>query len=177
MIFIPGWMIALLTFPGVIVHEVAHRFFADLSETPVYEVCYFRIGGDPAGYVIHGPAKQLGDTFSICVGPLFLNTALCALITFSAVPVFTVHPASVHWVFLLLLWLGLSIGMHAFPSNQDMQNYVQAVQIETEGGALLWLARAFAAIFRLANALRVIWFDLLYALGVGMLLPWLLGVH
>ena len=51
---IPGWLISLVTFPGVVVHEAAHRFFCDVTDTPVYEVSYFRPRGKPAGYVIHG---------------------------------------------------------------------------------------------------------------------------
>lgn len=36
MFFVPGPVIAAVTFPGVIVHEAAHRFFCDLGGVPVY---------------------------------------------------------------------------------------------------------------------------------------------
>ena len=39
---IPGPIIALLTFPGVIVHEFAHKLFCDIFNVPVYYVNYFK---------------------------------------------------------------------------------------------------------------------------------------
>ena len=84
MILVPGFLIAVLTFPGVIVHEIGHRLSADLLQVPVYQVCYFRFG-NPAGYVIHGPVKGIKDSLLISIMPMITNTLLCALITFSAV--------------------------------------------------------------------------------------------
>lgn len=37
-------------------------------------------------------------------------------------------------------------------------------------------AKLFAGLLKIANALRVIWFDAIYAFGISMLLPWLVGV-
>ena len=175
MFFIPGWLIAILTFPGVIAHEIGHRLFADWAKVPVYKVCYFRVG-NPAGYVIHGPVNNLKSSFLISVGPLIVNTLLCAVITFSAVfPLYILEAEQYSWVFILLIWVGFSIGMHAFPSNEDMENLVNNVKSAKQGGALLLAAKFFAGLLRLANALRVIWFDAIYAFTVTMLLPWLFG--
>ena len=41
MIIIPGWLIGLVTFPGVIVHEAAHLFFCKLRRVAVFDVCFF----------------------------------------------------------------------------------------------------------------------------------------
>ena len=173
--FIPGWLISILTFPGVIVHEIGHRVFADLAKVPVYKVCYFRIG-NPAGYVVHGPSNGLKNSLLISVGPLIVNTLLCSLITFSAVfPLFILDVEKSDWVFALLMWIGISIGMHAFPSNVDMENLVNDVKSTKQKGPLLITARIFAGFFRLANALRFVWFDAIYAVGVAYLLPWLFG--
>ena len=51
MFFIPGFLIAIVTFPGVIVHEAAHLFFCRWFKLEVYDVCFFRVG-NPSGYVI-----------------------------------------------------------------------------------------------------------------------------
>jgi len=172
MFFIPGWLISLATFPGVIVHEIAHRFFADLADVPVYKICYFRVG-NPAGYVIHQPAKTLRQSFLISIGPLIVNTILCALITFTAVfPIIYLDEQSYGGVFLLLAWVGYSIGMHAFPSNEDMNNFLATVKNTKERGLLLLAAKVSALLLQLANALRFFWFDLIYAYAVSMILPW-----
>lgn len=77
MFFIPGWLIALITFPGVMVHELAHHFFCDLSRVPVFRICYYRVG-NPAGYVIHGKTADLRANLLISVGPLFVNIIPCS---------------------------------------------------------------------------------------------------
>jgi hypothetical protein len=174
MFLIPCWLISLLTFPGVIVHEIAHRFFCDLAKVPVYQVCYFRIG-NIAGYVVHGPAKGLRTSFLISIGPLIVNTILCALLTFSAsFPIFILEVEKYNIVFLILMWIGFSIGMHAFPSVNDMKNFLQEVKSVEKGGILLIFAKLIASLLKVANVLRFIWFDAIYAFGISMLLPWLM---
>jgi hypothetical protein len=174
MFLIPGWAIALLTFPGVILHEVAHRFFADLMKVPVYQVRYFRLG-NPAGYVLHGHPQNIRSSLLISVGPLIVNTALCAVLTFFPylglffldIP----HFGDNEPIFILLGWLGISIGMHAFPSNEDMQNLSVAVQEKRGSGPILWIAKFFSIVFLVANALRVLWFDAVYACLVAIAIP------
>lgn len=176
MLFIPGWLISLLTFPGVIVHEISHRLFCDIAKIPVYRVCYFRIG-NPAGYVIHGPAKGLKNSFLISVSPIIVNTFLCAALTFSAIiPIFILKVENYSAVFIVLLWIGFSIGMHAFPSNEDIENFSQEVKKLKQSGVLFWMAKIFSTLIKTANSLSAIWFDAIYACGITMFLPWLLGV-
>lgn len=73
--FIPGWLISLLTFPGVIVHEWAHKKFCDWNGVKVEKVVYFRFG-NPAGYVMHEEPKKYNQIFWISAGPLIINSVL-----------------------------------------------------------------------------------------------------
>jgi hypothetical protein len=171
--FIPGWLIALITFPGVIVHEAAHRFFCDVAGVPVYRVCYFRVG-NPAGYVIHGKTERLWVNFVISVGPLIVNTALCAFIGFSPVIVQDLSLSDEPFIFGVLFWLAMSIGMHSFPSGQDMENFSNSVESSGRHGVLKTAAQVLEFIFRAANALRVIWFDAIYAFAVSAAIPYVL---
>jgi hypothetical protein len=174
--FLPGWLIALCTFPGVIVHEAAHRFFCDVTDTPVYDVAYFRPVANPAGYVVHGPPKSLRAALLISAGPLLINTILCSILTLSVAYELVVFDAKLHDpVLLVLAWLGYSIGMHAFPSRQDAANFTAQVKAARGNGPTLALARGFAGLIGLANALRVVWFDAIYAVGVSLVVPLLLG--
>ncbi|HMA74765.1 MAG TPA: hypothetical protein VKP67_25225 [Xanthobacteraceae bacterium] len=170
MFIIPGFLIAIVTFPGVIAHEVGHRFFCDLADVPVYEVCYFRIG-NPSGYVIHVPATSLRASFLVTIGPLIVNSVLCAVICFAPIIALNLDVADLPGVFLLLLWLGISIGMHAFPSPQDAENFSRAVRASGRRGLLYLVAKAFQFLVRLANALRFLWFDLFYAAIIASLTP------
>ena len=83
MFFIPGILIAIVTFPGVIVHELAHQIFCNIRRVPIYEVKYFQFKS-PCGYVIHEKSDNVFTNFIISVGPFFVNTLLGACILFPA---------------------------------------------------------------------------------------------
>jgi len=169
--FIPGTIIPILTFPGVIIHEMSHRFFCDVEKVPVYEVCYFKVS-NPAGYVIHAPITKLKSSLLISIGPLIINTFLCSILTLSAVfPLVILKVENSSFVFPLLFWVGISTGMHAFPSNVDIDNFIGAVKNTKESGGLLFFAQLFSYILKIANVLRFIWFDFFYAFGISQILP------
>ena len=52
MFIVPGLIISILTFPGVIVHELAHQICCKICGVAVYQVKYFQFQ-NPCGYVIH----------------------------------------------------------------------------------------------------------------------------
>lgn len=43
---IPGFVISVMTFPGVIIHELAHQLFCMICGLEVYEVKYFQMNID-----------------------------------------------------------------------------------------------------------------------------------
>jgi hypothetical protein len=117
MIIIPGYVIALFTFPGVIVHELAHQLFCRLLQVPIFKVCYFRLG-TPSGYVLYEPPRSSWKNLLIGIGPLLVNTLVGLSVAFpAAINIFTFE--SWDWLDGLLIWLGISIAMHSFPSTGD----------------------------------------------------------
>jgi hypothetical protein len=175
MLLIPGWLVATLTFPGVIVHEVAHRFFCDVARVPVFDVCYFRVDKQ-AGYVAHAEPGRLGATFLIAIGPLIINTVLCAVISFVPIIALNLDSERPPPIFILLAWLGISIGMHAFPSGQDMRNFSDAVCLARGRGLLYFVAKGFEALIGVLNALRIVWSQFIYAGAVAWIVPGLLAL-
>jgi hypothetical protein len=173
MLFIPGPIMALLTFPGVICHEIAHRFFCDLCGVPVYKACYLQLG-TPAGYVVHGQPSNLRSAFLISIGPMVVNTLLCSLITFAAVVPIWILKTDTGFDAKLLMWIGVSIGMHAFPSNVDMKSYADFARQNGAGRAAIGLANLMHALFGIANLLSFFWFNLFYALLVAAIVPCLI---
>lgn len=173
MIFIPGWLIAALTFPGVIVHESAHFLFCRIRKVAVFDVCFFQLK-NPCGYVIHEQPNDFLSSFLIAIGPFLVNTVLCFLICF---------PAAVPWRVFdqleplngFLLWLGVSIGMHAFPSFQDAKVlWANAKVAAGRGNVLAILSMPVVGLIFVANALSFFWFDYIYGAAVGIGLPILL---
>ena len=111
------------------------------------------------------------SSFLISVGPFIVNSVLCLVFCLPAVvPVQTFgiqSPQSLFW-----MWLGISIGMHAFPSTGDARNlWVQARLAARRLNPLALVSFPLVAAIFVANALRVFWFDALYGFALGFLLP------
>ncbi len=173
MMLIPGWLVGVATFPGVIVHEAAHFLFCRLRRVAVFDVCYLRFG-DPLGYVIHEPPADFLSTFLICIGPLIINTVLCFLICMPAVVPFKVFDKA-DPVDFLLMWIGVSIGSHAFPSHQDANNlWASAGQAAKRGNVLAILSFPLVILIHVAKVLSIFWFDVVYGVAVGLGLPLIL---
>ena len=170
MFFIPGEIISILSFPGIIVHEFAHVFFCRLRKVAILEACYFKVG-NPAGYVIHENTTNFTTTFLVSMGPFFLNTFLCLIICLPAympVKFFNLeNPLS-----FFLIWLGVSIGMHAIPSNQDANNvYKQAKEQLKHNNILAILSFPIIGMIYLFNIMRLFWVDLIYGIAIGIGIP------
>jgi hypothetical protein len=170
---IPGEAIALLTFPGVIVHEAAHMLACRLRNVAVFDVCFFRFG-NPAGYVIHEPTENFTSVFMIAVGPFLLNSLLCLIFCFPAlVPVRIFDHVDV--LSMILIWLGISIGMHAFPSTQDAQVlWNQAKRAARNFNPLAILSFPLVVLIYVAHLLSFFWFDAIYGFAIGLGLPLLI---
>jgi hypothetical protein len=173
---IPGWLVSLLTFPGVILHEWAHKKFCDLAKVKVHEVVYFNLDfigeNEPAGYVIHERPTTYKQIFLISVGPLIINSLATILLGYLfQILGFNTPETQNSLLAIILAWLALSIGMHAFPSDEDMKHILEASKIElAKGGSKIhYLAFPFVWLISLANKLRAIWFDAIYA-GLLMML-------
>lgn len=166
MFFIPGSLISLVTFPGVIVHEWAHKKFCEWFDVKVLEVVYFRFNGlfnrdgKPAGYVIHGIPVNFKQTFWISVGPLIINSFGCIFLSYIASQTI---PES--FLSIFILWLALSVGAHSFPSDHDAKSILETSKqhIKTGGSALHYFSYPFFLLIWLANKLRFFWFDFIYA--------------
>jgi len=170
MFFIPGQVIAALTFPGVIIHEAAHLFFCKLFRLRVFNVCFFRFG-NPAGYVIHENSENFTAQFFVSMGPFLVNTVLCVIFCTAAfLPVWELKVADPLAYFFY--WLGLSIGMHAFPSTTDLSHLWKAAPaLAKKGNLLAIVSLPLCAVLVVLNYGRVIWADLGYGIAVGVLGP------
>jgi len=172
MFLIPSPLIALATFPGVIVHELAHQLFCRWFRVPILEVCYFRVG-NPAGFVMHEPPRNSYHSLFISIGPFLINTMLGALIAFpAALPVIKFGEGDL--LDYLLIWLGVSIAMHAIPSTGDAKSLWQSVKGPGVSSGVRFTVAPVVAIIYLAALGRFFWLDLIYGIAVAVGLPTLL---
>lgn len=115
-----NFAISIICFPGIIVHEFAHQLFCRLYGVAIYKVKYFQVR-DTMGYVIHEIPPNPVHHMMISIGPFFVNTILGFIIAFpAAIPVIQFKSGTIFDY--ILLYLGVSIAMHAFPSIGDAQS-------------------------------------------------------
>lgn len=164
--FVSGELIALLTFPGVIVHEWAHKICCDIAGVKVHEVKYFQMNSDVAGYVHHEEPSSFRKTFLISFGPIFINTSIA--FSLGIISVLIGEAIDSMFFVLISLWLSVSIGVHALPSNQDAKHVIQAASDKRKSGItfLLFLVYPFVWTLYIMNTLRVIWFDFILGLFI-----------
>ena len=149
--------ISSVTFIGVVFHEFGHKLFCDLTGVKVKKVCYFRFG-NPSGYVIHERPDKFYQSFFVAVGP-FISGAFFALLFFFLSKSFSGQ----EWQKYLLLWLGASVAINSFPSDQDASGLWNDTNRHIGKNFLAIIGYPFAFIIWLANSLHVLWFDLIYA--------------
>ena len=170
MFFITGFVISIATFPGVILHETAHLFFCKINKLAVFDVCYFRIG-NPAGYVVHETTSNFTKAFMVCMGPFFVNSFFCVVFCSAAfMPAWELEVRDPLAYFFY--WLGLSIGMHAFPSTQDLKEIWRMMPGEAKKfNSLAIVSYPIVGIVFVLNLARFFWADLGYGIAIGILAP------
>jgi len=167
--FIPGIVISLATFPGVIVHELAHQLFCRIYKVPVFKVVYFQVG-NPVGYVLHEAPKSKWQTMMISIGPFIFNTIIGALIAFpAALPVFKLDNGTPFDY--LLIYLGVSIAMHAFPSTGDANSIWQALKEKGTSPLAKIIGYPIVGLIYIGSFGSFFWLDLVYGIAIAVGLP------
>lgn len=155
-----GWIISILTFPGIIAHEIGHVYFCKRFNVKIHKVCYFRFG-NPAGYVIHDDPQNFKQSFFISIGP-FIVSNVFAIVAFLLSIYFL---DNVENIGLFFGWLGVSFAMNSFPSKGDAKVLWAVTRRHSEKDDFLKLiGYPFAIIIYVANLLSFIWFDLIWAI-------------
>jgi len=122
-VLIPAKFIDCITFPGVLLHEVAHQLMCDLCNVPIYSVEYFTPNSHFLGCVVHAPANSYYKELCIGIAPLLINSLVCMLFTLPIGTTFlfgtTFLDTNMGPLQFFVSWIGFSSGFHAFPSKQD----------------------------------------------------------
>jgi hypothetical protein len=169
---IPSQIIALLTFPGVVAHEVVEQLFCRWLGVAVLDVCYFHFG-NPPGYVTHEPKLPMRQSLLIGLGPFFVNSLLGALVAFPAVlPALEFRVSTVQSY--VLAWLGISIAAHALPNRESAVILWRTVWSRQCSPVTRLLATPAAGLVLIASAGRIIGLDLLYGIAMVAAPPVLL---
>lgn len=174
MIAVRSYVPSLLTFPGAVLRQTIHSAFCRLVGVKVLDIRYFRYD-TPAAYVLHEMPKSLGTSITLACGPFLVHSLLCIGLCLPALVPFLYYDSLVGPSDVFQLWLGLSIGVHAFPPIRDAHNLWDLTRQEARAhGAGVRVAFPLLAFFRVAHRLSRYGFDLGYAALIGIGLPWLI---
>lgn len=172
MLFIPGFLIGWVTFPGVVIHEYAHKKACEWRNISVHEVNYFSLDG--GGYVKHRSPRRFEDTLAISAAPFAVNTVFAFalyLLTFALFGGSTVLGANsaaiTEYLALGSGWLAVSIGWHAIPSFGDAGHIWKGASSRWRSSNLALFSLPLVGFFYLGNLLAFFWFDALYSMGIG----------
>jgi hypothetical protein len=129
-IYIPGWLVSILTFPGIVFHEIAHRFFCDIYNIPVFKIVYLSPFSDEhSGCVVHAQTKRFKHVFFISTAPLLFNSLIFMLCTFPFGIKVCLGSYGIFWenslveiAYFFITWIGLCASIHLFPSEKDMSH-------------------------------------------------------
>lgn len=147
----------ILTFPGVIMHELAHQLICIWCGVKVYRVTYFNFG-NPAGSVEHAVPEKLWQAFCIAIGPFILNSLIaivCSKIAFDNTTLENTR--------YVLIWLSFAIGVHAFPSDPDFGNVLEKNRERLKVHSIFaYLAYPIVWTIAKLNQHRFLWVNIVY---------------
>ena len=147
-------MIELLTFPGVVFHELGHQIFCIIAGVKVRKAVYFRFG-NPAGYVIHDTPDSILKALLITFGP-FISGTFFSLVFYNMSGIF-------------FTWLGFSTALHCFPSSGDAKSLWSQTNSRIRRNIFALIGYPFALLIWTADILKAVYFDFFYAVGLYLL--------
>lgn len=161
----------MLTFPGVILHELVHAIMCKVFGIQIQEICYLRYG-KPSGYIVHSACNSFISQFCITVGPLLINTVLGGYLGYKYM---YLHPDAPTFDRVFFLWLAVSFLVHSFPSVQDVKNFHKVLKKESELIQLLNMP-ILICLYVIGHS-AYFWVELGYAWLVVFQLPLYLQKH
>lgn len=157
----------LLTFPGIIVHGIAHKFMCDILQVPVYRINYFSLGTNQTEHVHHHKIDNINQDFLIAMAPLLINTLVGILFTLPYMSTIIItHDGIPGYIQIFLYWIGMSAAIHAFPSNEDIHDTWAFTEENNSSGIIAYLC----AIVHLGNYLGFLG-HIIYASFLSIALP------
>lgn len=136
--------LSFLTFPGILVHQATYHLFSRKTNTFLVEIGIFII--------------------NTIVGAITALPGALVVIKFGAGTMFD----------YILIWLGVSIAMHSFPSLEKARKIWIMVRSKKTPCRLKFIATPIVIFMYLFAKGSVVWLDLLYGIGIALLLPGLL---
>jgi hypothetical protein len=170
--FITGYITAILTFPGIVVRQIVTQLLCRYFEIPVFKVIYFQ-PWPPFGAVQHEPPGSPLTGMILILGPCMVNVFLGFLIGFPAVFGFLTFDDTiiVSCRDLFLIWLGISIAVHSFPTFENAKAVKNCTMADRNPSWLQAIGAPLAGLMYLGAIGSIIWLDVIFALIIVIGMP------
>ncbi len=161
-----AYLYALITAPGVAMHELGHALFCWLSGVKIHKIKLFQFG-QVAGYVRHDDPQYFYQHILVSFGPLIVNT-IVAMVLFAGIkmPYVDYHTA-------VYGWLAIAIGLHAIPSTGDAEALWRATGRRFWHNPLVVVALPLVVALYFLNLLKRWHIHFLYTGFLALLAYWL----
>ena len=122
-------LINYVFFPGVMIHELAHAFFAVITGAKVTEVALFKVEDGALGHVNF---KNRGNILLVSLQNVFISSApmfVGAAVVIGCGLWLSVLPAGYIWLKILIWYLMISMFFHMTMSSADIKVYIKGVPL------------------------------------------------
>lgn len=144
----------ILTFPGVMFHELGHKWTCNLLGVKVKDYKLFTLNmPGQIGYVAYKKPKKYFHSFLINVAPL-ISSSIISMFFFYL----TYKTIDEYYLSLLMKWLAVSTAVHALPSKSDADNIWDETMKEIKYNIFVGLAFPVIGILYLLNLFNNIFF-------------------
>ena len=122
-------LINYVFFPGVMIHELAHAFFAVITGAKVTEIALFKVEDGALGHVNF---KNRGNILLVSLQNVFISSApmfVGAAVVIGCGLWLSVLPAGYIWLKILIWYLMISMFFHMTMSSADIKVYIKGVPL------------------------------------------------
>ena len=152
-----GYLIKIVTLPGLIIDTIINKWVCDFLNIPIHHINYIPLDPEKPAIIYEIP-NSYTKTWALAFFPFLLATAL-------AISVFYIGltwGVSIQYFFI---WIGVSIGAHAFPeySMGDLL-WKQSIAEIKQGNYFAVLGIPFVGLIYGARFLHYLWLDIIYGL-------------
>ena len=116
-------------FPGVMIHELAHAFFAVITGAKITEVALFKVEDGALGHVNF---KNRGNVIVVALQNIFISSApmfVGAAVVVGCGILLSVLPAGYIWLKIIIWYLMISMFFHMTMSPADISVYIKGVPL------------------------------------------------
>lgn len=168
-------LFTIFTFPGIIFHEISHRFLCDITHSQITEINYYTLNNDDTlGFLGLPQPSSIYKSIFISLAPFFLNNLLSTILLTPTYICFISETKQIlDFSNYFLLWIGFSLIYESIPSKDDIvfiEEHIKSIKIPLYSFTLLPMMKLLKLISILDSIilLRLIYVLFIYYLNLEL---------